>query len=230
MKKIFHRISDILSANLNALIDQAEDPEIMIRQILREMEENVLQARRSVVEAIAAEKCLEKELRNQQKAVETWHGRAEAGVKSGREELARAALIQKKAHEHIAMGLADNLASANRNSERLKVRLHEIVRKLDTVRCKAMALKFRQRNAEAQSKIAFSYEKIRRPYAAECRFARMEARVTEIEAQAEAMAEMDEENTRLEHQFEVMGTEGEVDRELAAMKEKIAAEESAGSS
>ena len=96
---IFQRISDIISANLNELTEGFENPEQMLRQAIGEMEESIAHATRDTARALASEKTIAKELKNNQALVETWHQRAEKAVAAGDDDLARRALKRKQEHE-----------------------------------------------------------------------------------------------------------------------------------
>ena len=79
MANLFKRISDVIAANLNDLVDRVEDPERMIKQLIREMEENIASAREGVIDAVASEKQLAKELEHQRRQAEDWQQRARRG-------------------------------------------------------------------------------------------------------------------------------------------------------
>src|SRR5262245_60902017 len=99
---IVSRFSDILVANIHALLDRAENPEAMMAQIIREMEEGLMAARGHAASAIAAERWLHRELTNHRASIEQWHVKARLAVTSQRDDLARLALVHKKEHETSA--------------------------------------------------------------------------------------------------------------------------------
>ena len=96
MPNIFKRISDVLAANLNDLIDRVEDPERMVKQIIREMEDNIRIAEEGVIDALASEKQLQKDLEQHRHQAATWRQRAEEALRADQEDLARAALTRKR--------------------------------------------------------------------------------------------------------------------------------------
>ena len=96
MANIFKRISDVLTANLNDLVDRVEDPERMIKQLIREMEENINSAREGVIDALASEKQLAKELDSQRRQADDWYNRARRALETGNETLAREALTAQE--------------------------------------------------------------------------------------------------------------------------------------
>ena len=97
---IFSRLSDIISANLNALLDRAENPEVMIAHIIREMEEGLARARRLGASAVAAEKRIGRELEQKRQQAELWRNKARSAIDRGREDLARRALERCLDHEN----------------------------------------------------------------------------------------------------------------------------------
>ena len=127
MANLFKRISDVLTANLNDMVDRVEDPERMIKQLSRGMEENVNSAREGVIDAVASEKQLARELDNQRRQSEEWHHRARRALETGNETLAREALLRKKEHDGIVANLQASWESSRRTSERLNAQLRALV-------------------------------------------------------------------------------------------------------
>lgn len=223
MRHIFSRISDILTANINASIDQAENPEIMIRQIVRDMEENIRLSRNDVAEAIAAEKRLEKELRFQQSEADKWLRRAETGIKTGNDDMARAALTRKQEHEQTVDELSRSLCAAKQASETLKRELMEMCRKLDEAKRKAISLKARQRAAVSGARLSGSIDRLRKTSDIQSDFNRMASKVADMEAHAEAIAELNGDTGGDERRFEKMEINLAVEDELAVLKANISA-------
>src|SRR5262249_53590879 len=147
MASIFKRMSDVISANLNDLIDRVEDPERMIKQIIREMEENLSKAKEGVIEAIASEKQLQKDLEQHRQQSAQWQRKAGEALQANREELARAALLRKKEHDNIIKTLEPAWVAAQNTSEWLKTQLHALEAKLEEARRKRSTLVARQRAA-----------------------------------------------------------------------------------
>jgi phage shock protein A len=150
MPNIFKRISDVLAANLNDLIDRVEDPERMVKQIIREMEDNIRIAEEGVIDAIASEKQLHKDLEHHRQQAATWRQRAEEALRADQEDLARAALTRKKEHDQIITTLEPAWEAAQHTSEQLKAQLHALEAKLEEARRKRSTLVARQRAVEAR--------------------------------------------------------------------------------
>ena len=222
MANMFKRISDVISANLNDLIDRVEDPERMIKQIIREMEENISKAKEGVIEAIASEKQLQKDLEQHRRQSSEWQKKAEEALQVDKEELARAALMRKKEHDNIIKALEPSWEAAKNTSERLKIQLHALEAKLEEARRKRSTLVARQRAAEARQHMDKTLANFQAGLDAQANFARMEDKVTEMEARVEAAAELHSDASQLEKDFLAMEVEQEVDNELAALKRKVA--------
>jgi len=225
MANMFKRISDVISANLNDLIDRVEDPERMIKQIIREMEENISKAKEGVIEAIASEKQLQKDLEQHRRQSSEWQKKAEEALQVDKEELARAALMRKKEHDNIIKALEPSWEAAKNTSERLKTQLHALEAKLEEARRKRSTLVARHRAAEARQHMDKTLANFQAGLDAQANFARMEDKVTEMEARVEAAAELHSDASQLEKDFLAMEVEQEVDNELAALKRKAAGQQ-----
>lgn len=221
MANIFKRINDVITANLNDLIDRVEDPERMIKQIIREMEDNISRARDSVVDAIANEKQLLKELENNQKLSAEWLSKAESALQNNNEELARAALSRKKEHDTICKALEPSWQSAKNTSENLKAQLKALEAKLEEARRKRSSLAARQHAAEARQQMDRTLSHFDAGIRSQTQFERMEDRVTSMEARTEAMMELRDDRTQLEKEFLDMELNAEIDQELLNLKAKI---------
>ena len=221
MTQIFKRINDIISANINDLLDRVEDPERMIKQVILEMEDNISKAREGVVESIASEKQLKKELESNQKQVSEWFDKAEAALQKGNEELARSALARKKEHDNIIKVLEPSWQSARNTSERLKIQFKALEAKLEEARRKRSSLSARQHAAEARQQMDKTLSNFEAGINAQTKFERMEDRVTAMEARTEAMEELRDEATQLKEEFLDMEMNDEIEKELKALKNKV---------
>jgi phage shock protein A len=221
MTNIFVRITDIISANINDMIDRVEDPERMIKQIIREMEENIRRAKDGVIDAIASEKQLAKELEFHQKQAHEWGVKAEGALKADKEDLARKALARRKEHDNIAKDMEAAHDAARKTSENLKSQLRALENRLDEAKRKQSTLKARQRAAQARQDMGKTINLFQRGLDAQDKFARMEDRVLEIEARSEAIAELDDEKSDLEKEFDKLEIETDVEIELEELKKKM---------
>ncbi|PIE83582.1 MAG: phage shock protein A [Candidatus Contendobacter odensis] len=221
MASLFQRISDVITANLNELVDRVEDPERMIKQIIREMEENIGSAREGVIDAIASEKQLAKELDNQRQQAEEWHDRACRAMEGGNETLAREALLRKKEHDSIIANLNNAWVSAQRTSARLKSQLRALEARLEEAKLKKGSLVARQRAAQARERMHDVGDHFRESLELNNSFSRMADRVGEMEARMEAREEVYDNYSQVEKEFLKMEADSEVEAELAALKKTI---------
>lgn len=221
MANIFKRISDVLTANLNDLVDRVEDPERMIKQLIREMEENVNSARDGVIDALASEKQLARELDHQRRQVEDWHERARRALENGNETLAREALLRKKEHDALASNLQTSWQSARRTSVRLKAQLRALESKLEEARLKKGSLVARQRAAQAREQMDKVSDRFQAGWELNHSFQRMAGKVDEMEARMEARAELYDEYSALERECLKIEVDAEVELELAALRREV---------
>lgn len=222
MANIFKRINDIVTSNINDLLDRVEDPERMVKQIIREMENHIGQAKEGVIGAIASEKQLKNEVEGHQKQVKEWLEKAELALNNDKEELARAAIARKKEHERILANLEPAWEAALKTSHNLKEQLRSLEAKLEEAKRKRGTLVARQRAAEANEQMRDVSSKFKAGFDAQSGLDRMEDKVAEMEARSEALNELEQDSTSLEKKFQAMTEDSEVEDELAALKKKLA--------
>ncbi len=216
---IFGRMADIFKANINDILDRAEDPEKMIKQMVIEMEEAVNKATLAVGTAIANEKSLERQYNKQLAQANDWQGKAVQAVTAGRDDLARQALERKNTISKNVVDLERMLGEARSTSTNLRGQLDQLKSKLDEARMRQNTLIARSQAAKAKKEIAQSFAGIGSD--AFSKFDRLEQKVEKTEAEAEAFAQLAGENTSLEDQFKALGTGAAVDDDLAALKMQL---------
>ncbi len=221
MANLFKRISDVLTANLNDLVDRVEDPERMIKQLIREMEENVNSARAGVIDALASEKQVAQERDSERRQADDWYNRARRALETGNEMLAREALLRKKEHDGTVASLQASWESARRTSERLKAQLRALETKLEEARLKKSSLVARQRAAQAREQMDLVSDRFQTGLDLNNSFGRMADKVGEMEARMEARAEVYGEYSAMEREFLKMEVDTEVEAELAVLKKEI---------
>ncbi len=217
-KGMFSRIADISKANMNALLDRAEDPEKMIKQMVIEMEEAVNKSTTSVGVAIANEKRLGREYENKKKQAEEWERKAVLAVEKGSDDLARKALERKNALAKAAGDLSPVLEEAGNTAGQLRGQLDQLKTKLEEARVRQGTLIARHRAAQAKKELAQSVSGLGGDAFAS--FDRFEQKIESSEAEAEAHAELAGEDS-LDDEFAKLEQEGSADDELAALKEKM---------
>ncbi len=215
---IFSRMSDIFKANINDLIDRAEDPQKLMDQMVREMTEQLQEAKIQVAKAIADEKRLHQQLKQNELQSQNWESKAMLALKKGDENLAKEALKQKKSYDGLVESVKTQWEEQNGLSSKLKDNLRALETKIDEARRKKEILIARQKRAEAQKKIHDVMTGLS-DKSAFANFERMERKVMEIEAQADAAVELEVQS--LDDQFKALEAGSGVDDELAALKAKM---------
>ena len=221
---ILDRMSRLIRANINDLIDSAEDPEKMLNELLREMQSNIREARHQVANMIAQEKQLEAELQDAQMDAREWERKAEMALKRDREDLAREALRRKRDAEEISMVYAGQLAGQQELIEKLRGQLKVLDQKYVEAESKRNLLIARHRRAQAQKRITETFSTLP-DMSAMGELDRMEKRIIAEEAQAEALQEMETDD--IEWQFAELEADSDVEDELLALKARIAGDEPA---
>ena len=219
---IMDRVATVIKSNLNNLINKAEDPEKMLDQILIEMRQQLLEAKREVAVAIADEKRLAAQLEAELEQVREWERRATMAVQKGEDDLAREALRRKGDHEQIAIGYKKQWDAQSASTENLKTALRALSQKIEEAGRKKNLLIARQKRAEAQKHIHEVMTGLSDTSAFES-FDRMASKVEHIEAQANAAVEISQELTgdTMEQRFRALENSTDVEQELHALKAKV---------
>lgn len=227
---IFSRLTDIVQANLNALLDRAEEPDKLIRLIIQEMEDTLVEVRSSTVRIIADRKEIQRRLDELARLRDDWERKAELALTHGREDLARGALAEKArltgqiVTEKEQLALVDgDLAKANDDIGRLQA-------KLDDAKSREAALAVRHKSASARVKLrAVLHDP--RVEGAFARFEQVERNLDELEGRAEshdmgrdgAAAATGKRGDTLADQIAALETEAAVADDLARLKARLAA-------
>lgn len=212
---ILDRVSQLVRANVNDLIDQAEDPEKMIDQILRDMQSNITTARSQVASMIAQEKELEADVRENQELASEWEEKARRAVAAGKDDLAREALRRKHdAGENLVL-YREQHSTQQHTVDKLKQQLQLLESKYQTTLSQRDSLIARQRRAAATQKVAERVSTLG-PFDASSELDRMERKIRSNEARASATIEM--EDTSLDSQFRELDYDVDIEKELEALK------------
>jgi phage shock protein A len=216
---ILDRTSTILRANINALLDQAEDPEKALDQIIRDMADAIAQARGQVAEMIAQEKLLETDVERSQSLGQQWAHKAALAVGRGADDLAREALRHKIDHDRNAQVYAGQLQSQSDVVAKLKRDLEQLETKYEGLVRNRDALIARHRAAVAQVAVARAAGQIT-GMDPTSDLARMEHRIRLEEARAAASEEIAA-PTALDDRFAALEGDHDVDSELADLRAKM---------
>jgi len=221
---IFSRLGTLIKSNINDLITKAEDPEKMLSQVLLEMQQQLVEAKKAVAVAIADEKKLQKQYTAETDKAKEWERKAMVAVRAGDDNLARQALGRKQEHENIATQFQQQWIQQKQAVEKLKDALRLLNNKIEEAKRKKNILIARKKRAEAQQQIANTMQGLGDTSAFDT-FDRMAERIQLMEAEAEAGAELAGElsGDTLESKFlqlEQAGA-GTEDDQLAELKAKM---------
>lgn len=225
-KGTFARMADIVKSNINELLDRAEDPEKMIRQMIREMEEAVSKATASVGTAVANHKRLERQHNEKMAQMEDWQRKAERAVEAGEDDLARRALERKTVFEKAANDLAPAMEESGETASQLREQLRELKGKLEEARTRQGTLMARHHAAEARKKLAQSISGLGAD--AFSSFEQFEQRVENTEAEAQAHSEVAGEMADVEREVRQLERTSSVEDELTALKARLLSEKDDG--
>jgi phage shock protein A len=187
---IFERIRRLFRANMNNALRRAEDPEKMLTQLLDDMNRQLIESKRNVAAAIADEKRLERQVEAQRNNAAEWERKAIVALRAGQEDLARQALIQKQKEDAHAEQMAQQWEKQHAAVENLKTALRGLQQKIDDAQRRKNLLVARAKRAEAQRKIQEIVTGLGDSSAFDA-FDEMAQRVDQIEAENEALEQLD---------------------------------------
>lgn len=219
---IFRRLAQLLKSNVNDLISRSEDPEKMLNQVVVEMNQQLVEAKKQVAVAIADEKKLLRQFEAERAKADEWEKRAMLAVRAGDDALATEALARKKDHDALAEQLEQQWAKQKAAVDQLKNALRVLNNKIEDAKRKKNVLIARKKRAEAQKAIQETMSGLQNASAFET-FDRMAQKIERIEAEAEAGAELAEEYTGdvLAHKFQQMEATVGANEDLLALKRKM---------
>lgn len=220
---IFSRISDIISANLNDMVENIENPEKMLRQAVREMETTIDRAGESTAKTMAGQKMIKTELQKNRRQAKIWAERAETAVADSNDELARKAIARKQEHEKLVIALEEEIVEADQTIQRLRHQLSAMQAKLAEAKRRLTTLSARKRVADLRSRVNEASGTTSPRNNAFAKFDRMREKVEMAEAQADAMRQLGCEtgaDAGLTLETEQEATSAEVETELAELKKK----------
>jgi len=186
---IFQRFATLVRSNVNHWIGRAEDPEKMLNQMLLDMQEQLIEAKRQVAISIADEKRLAKHYQHETNLAQEWEEKAMVAVNAGSDELAQKALERKAEHEKMANGFRDQWMAQKQAVEKLKGALVTLSSKIEDAKRKKNLLVARAKRAEAERTIASTMNGISNTSALDT-INRMEEKIDRMEAEASATAEL----------------------------------------
>jgi len=215
---IFSRFADIINSNISALLDKAEDPEKMVRLIIQEMEDTLVEVRSTSAKVLAEKKELLRRIARVQEQVQDWQDKAELALSKDREDLAKAALVEKQKAANLAQTLEQELTVVEEHIHRLKEEVAQLQEKLADAKARQKTIIMRKQTASSRLEVKKQLDSSKIDTAM-MKFEQYEARVESLEAQVESY-DLGRKSS-LEDEFAALKAEDSVTAELEALKAKV---------
>ena len=220
---IFSRFSDIVNSNINALLDKAEDPEKMVRLIIQEMEDTLVEVRSTSAKTIAEKKELQRVVSKLEAEVADWQAKAELALSKEREDLARAALVERQKAADQAAAVAADITHLDEHVSKLQDEVGQLQDKLADAKARQKAMLMRQKTVSSRLDVKRTLDS-NRLNDAMYKFERYEQKIDSLEAQVESY---DLGKKTLKDEFAELASSEKIDNELAELKAKMSKKDNA---
>ncbi|MEP0356906.1 phage shock protein PspA [Paraglaciecola sp.] len=214
---IFSRFTDIVNSNINAILDKAEDPEKMVRLIIQEMEDTLVEVRSASAKTIASKKEISASINKIQSESKDWKSKAELAISKEREDLARAALQEKKKCDEQVQILTTELSVVDEQISKLQNEVGQLQDKLADAKARQKAIILRQKTVSSRLEVKKSLDS-GKVDAAMGRFEQYERKIDDLESQVDAY---DLGKKTLADEFAELESDDDIDNELAALKKTM---------
>ncbi len=215
---VFSRFTDIVNSNINSLLEKAEDPEKMVRLIIQEMEDTLVEVRSAAARAIADRKQLDRRLAEAERDASDWARKAELAVRKNRDDLARAALAEKTKGEERVRALKDQQDQVEEALGRLNDDIAKLQEKLADAKSRQKALVMRHRTAGHRLEIRRQIHENKIDDAL-VRFEHFERKMEDLEGRVESYDLGQRKD--LGREFDTLESEETVEAELAELKRRV---------
>ena len=214
---IFNRLSDIINSNISSLLDKAENPEKMIRMVIQEMEETLVEVRSGTAKVIAEKKTLSRRAEQLKKQAQDWESKAELALSKGREDLAKAALLEKSNINSSVVITERDLAKLDGTLDKLSTEIEQLQAKLNDARARQKTIVMRTTATESRLNVnrqlhSYSIDN------AMNKFEYYEKKIDQMEGQ---MDSIHIEKRGLQSEFDELEKQESIDKELEDLKNKL---------
>jgi phage shock protein A len=213
-------MSDIVQANINAILDKAEDPAKVIKLLIQEMEETLVELRSVAATNLAEKKQVQRHADKLQQQINAWQAKATLAVEKDREDLARAALGEKHLSQQKLSALADEQNVVEESLSKLQADMGKLQDKLVEARAKQKSLIVRERSVAVRMTVKNRVHSVKIDDAI-MRFEQYERRIDDLESQVDAF-DLVNESQGLHAQFNQLEAESQIEQELEALRKKVA--------
>jgi phage shock protein A len=225
---IFSRLSDIVNSNISSMLERAENPEKIVRLIIQEMEDTMVEVRSSAAKSLAERGDLERRIRQMEATVGDWRRKAELAVEKGREDLAKAALVAKNRALESVSALREELSSIDEGLAKTDNDLTKLQAKLDEAKKRQQAILVRRRTAGDRLKVRQRTHDSRIDDALN-RYDEIERKLSGVEGQVDAYdmgqrkpgQDSKDQVESLESELEKLENESVVEKELAELRDQV---------
>lgn len=216
---IFSRFADIVNSNISSLLDKAEDPEKMIRLIIQEMEDTLVEVRTHSAKALADNKELTRRIEFLEEQVEDWKNKASLAIQKQREDLARGALIEKQKAEEQLKNLRNEKTLLDESIEKLAGEISKLETKIIETRAKQKSIVMRRQAAGHRRDIKKQLH-TGKTEEAMSKFEQYERKIDELEAEADSY-DLGEKGKDLSQEFAELQADDEIEQELEKLKKSL---------
>ena len=216
---IFNRLSDIINSNISSLLDKAEDPEKMIRMVIQEMEETLVEVRSGTAKVIAEKKTLSRRSEQYKKQAADWETKAELALSKGREDLAKAALNEKANINSTVVITEADLAKLDETLDKLSSEIEQLQAKLNDARARQKTIVMRTKATNSRLDVSRQLHNYSIDNAMD-KFEYYEKKIDQMEGQMEG-SKIHQEKRGLQNEFDDLARQESIDQELEELKSKL---------